>query len=501
MIALRDLSIRVKLLGLVALSSILSLLIAGAAMITYDLFVYKRNAIASLATQAQMLASISAGALAFNDRRAAGDYLATLRERSDVPCAALYAADGSVFARYQRKGAPACTLPAATGDGVYEQDDTLLLFSSVVQRGERLGTVYLRLNLERAARAARYAAIVGAVLVGSLVLGLAGSTVLRRSVIQPLLEIAEIARGVSVRRDYGLRATKHSNDEVGMLTDAFNQMLMQIEGSAEDLQRSNARLLVEIDEHRRAREEVLALNATLEQRVAERTQQLMLANKELESFSYSVSHDLRTPLRAIDGFSAALLRSHAGQLDERGRDYLQRVRAATQRMGMLIDDLLSLARTARAEMNRRTVDLSDMAATVARDLREAHPEYGVQFDIAQGLLADADPQLMRVVLDNLLGNAAKFSSKASDAKVEFDHMSRNGQSVFFVRDNGVGFDMSYANKLFGVFQRLHSSSEFEGTGIGLANVYRAIQRHGGTIWAEGQPGRGATFYFTLPTPS
>jgi light-regulated signal transduction histidine kinase (bacteriophytochrome) len=275
-------------------------------------------------------------------------------------------------------------------------------------------------------------------------------------------------------------------------------MLAQIERTAADLQRANAQLQAEIGEHRQAREQVQALNALLELRVARRTQELELANRELESFSYSVSHDLRAPLRAIEGFSAALLGSHQAQLDDTGRDYLQRVCAATRRMGLLIDGLLNLARTTRTEIRGRELDLSSMAHSVAREILAAQPGWAVQFDIAPGLRAQGDPSLLRTVLDNLLGNAAKFSAGRPGARVTFGVHAQDGQAGFVVRDNGVGFDMAHAARLFGVFQRLHPAGEFEGTGIGLANVQRIIHRHGGRVWAESQPGQGASFYFTLP---
>lgn len=499
MTRLRDLPVRLKMLGLIGLSSFLSLMLAGAAMIVYDLVVYKANSISDLTTQAEMIGATSGAALAFDDPKAASEYLATLRARPKTRCAAIYAADGKVFATYQQAGDSPCAFPAAQADGHRVEGDDLLMFRTIELRQERLGSVFLREHLGRTARVLSYSGIVLTVLLGALLLGLLASSVMQRVLTEPLLAIAKVAQGVTERRDYSLRAAKDGNDEVGLLTDAFNQMLIQIERGATELQLANAQLQVEIAEHRRAREDVVALNATLEQRVAQRTQQLELANKELESFSYSVSHDLRTPLRAIEGFSAALLRSYADRLDERGRDYLQRVRAATQRMGLLIDDLLNLARTMRTEMRRRNVELSEMALSVAKEIADAHPERNVQFVVAPGLTAHADAALVRTVLDNLLGNAAKFSSKKPDARVELASTTQDGETVYFVRDNGVGFDMSYANKLFGAFQRLHASSDFEGTGIGLANVHRIIQRHGGRIWAAGEPGRGATFFFTLPT--
>jgi signal transduction histidine kinase len=495
---LRDLSIRFKVLGLIALSSFLSLLLAGAAMIVYDLVVFKRTAVAELTVQAQTLGAISSAALIFNDAKAATEYLATLRARSNIVCAAIYAADGKVFAQYQRRRDAPCTLPTAQADGHDVLEDDLLLFRSVQHNRERVGSVFVRQNLGRTERAIGYTGIVAVVLVCALALGVLVSTAMQRAITKPLLAIAEMARGVTERRDYSLRAVRAGNDEVGLMTDALNQMLAQIERSAAELQRANTQLQAETAEHRRAREEVVALNATLEQRVAERTQALELANKELETFSYSVSHDLRTPLRAIEGFSSILMRDHADRLDERGLEHLQRVRAATQRMGHLIDDLLNLARTMRVEVRRRRVKLSEMARSVAKEISDAHPDRKVRFEIAPDLSAHADPQLLRVVLDNLLGNAAKFSSKKADARVEFGCALQNGEAVYYVRDNGVGFDMTYANKLFGAFQRLHSVKEFEGTGIGLANAQRVIARHGGRIWAEARPDEGATFYFTLP---
>ena len=244
-------------------------------------------------------------------------------------------------------------------------------------------------------------------------------------------------------------------------------------------------------------ERVLGLNVELERRVTERTKQLELANKELESFSYSVSHDLRAPLRAIDGFSQALVEDYADRFDERGKNYLDRVRKAAQRMADLIDALLKLARVARAEITSGTVEMSQIAQSVVDEVRENELTRMVAVSIAPGLLAAGEPHLLRLVLENLIGNAWKFTRGVRDARIEF---GANGRE-FYVRDNGAGFDMTYKNKLFGAFQRLHSAEEYEGTGIGLATVARIIHRHGGTLRAEGEVGKGATFYFELPDGS
>jgi PAS domain S-box-containing protein len=257
-------------------------------------------------------------------------------------------------------------------------------------------------------------------------------------------------------------------------------------------------IVQDITERKQAEAAIRQLNETLEERIIERTAQLEAANKELEAFSYSVSHDLRSPLRGIDGWSLALLEDYGGLLDEEGQAHIQRVRAETQRMGNLIDDILKLSRITRAEMNKEKVDISTIAEAVVTRLRETKPkDRRVEFDIQKGLTALGDPKLLDVVLTNLLDNAFKFTGKKQEAYIEFGQTVIEGAPAFFVRDNGAGFDMTYAHKLFGAFQRMHRVAEFPGTGIGLATVQRIIHRHEGSIWASSEIGQGATFYFTL----
>jgi signal transduction histidine kinase/streptogramin lyase len=239
-------------------------------------------------------------------------------------------------------------------------------------------------------------------------------------------------------------------------------------------------------------------NQKLESQVAERTLQLQMANKELETFAYSVSHDLRTPLRSIDGFSQVLLDDYQEKIDEQGKNYLRRVRSASQRMAQLIDDMLNLSRVSRAEMNIQLINLSEIALELANELCETHPERKVEFIIQEGMMVRGDTILLRTVLENLLENAWKFTSKHPTARIEFGMQLQKNLPVYFIRDDGAGFDMTYAQNIFGAFQRLHTATEFPGTGIGLATVQRVIHRHRGKVWAEGEVEKGATFYFTIP---
>jgi light-regulated signal transduction histidine kinase (bacteriophytochrome) len=255
-----------------------------------------------------------------------------------------------------------------------------------------------------------------------------------------------------------------------------------------------AELRSEIAERQQAEQRVQSLNQGLRQAILE----LKAVNSELEAFSYSVSHDLRAPLRSIDGFSQALLEDYGGRLDDTGQDFISRIRAATQRMGNLIDDLLTLSRVTRSSIRMESVNLSQLARRIATDLQQGCPERRVEFEIAPDLRAYGDTHLLQVVLENLLNNAWKFTAKQSQPIVTVGQsQSDNGSPIYFVRDNGAGFDMAYVDKLFSPFQRLHGMQDFPGNGIGLATVQRIIHRHGGRVWAEGVIDRGATFYFTL----
>lgn len=246
-----------------------------------------------------------------------------------------------------------------------------------------------------------------------------------------------------------------------------------------------------------SRNEVRKANADLEHRVTERTRQLEAANRELEAFAYAVSHDLRAPLRSMSGFSQILQETAPAGLDEKSRHYLQRIQDASLRMSGLIEDLLNLSRIGRSELTARPISLSQIAGEAAASMRERYPAREVHLEIAPGMDVNADPRLLRIALENLLSNAWKYTARTSQAQVNVGTQASEHGPVYFVRDNGIGFDMKYADKLFVPFQRLHPETEFPGSGIGLVTIQRIIARHGGRIWADAKPDEGATFYFTL----
>ena len=306
------------------------------------------------------------------------------------------------------------------------------------------------------------------------------------------------------------RATRNAPEDVGEETaraaDVQRALLNLLEDFAaekerlEDTQRAMLNLLEDFDTEKRTNRELareIAERQRVEAALRRAAAAAAAAHRELEAVSYSVAHDLRAPLRSIDGFSQALLEDCGDRVTEEGKTYLAYVRESAQQMAQLIDDLLGLSRVNRAELRKTRVDLAEIARSVLARLRREHPDRQVEQVVPDLVAAVGDERLLGVVLENLLSNAWKFTSKEPRARIEFGRRSDAGRTVYFVRDDGAGFDMAYASKLFGVFQRLHAASEFEGTGIGLATVQRIVHRHGGRVWAEGAVGRGAAFHFTL----
>ena len=402
-----------------------------------------------------------------------------------------------LFAEYRREGTPH-DFPELPGDEGVEQDlHSLVATSRIVRDGEILGTAYLAADFPLLERILRYVGILVLVALGAVAMSALVALKLQSLVTKPLFSIVGTARDVVATREYTRRAEKLSEDETGTLVDAFNDMLDEIESRRKAMEDANHQLETEIVKHAQARATIMQLNEELEYKVQERTQQLQATNQELESFCYSVSHDLRGPLRSISGFTQALKEELPAELPGDATRYLDRVMAASRRMSQLIDDLLNLSRVSRGELVRHEVDLTELAREVVQDLQARDPAYRPEVSIWQGMAASADPKLMRIVFENLLGNAWKFSSKKENPRIVVSAMKDGPREVYFVRDNGAGFDMKYADKLFGAFQRLHGMNEFPGTGIGLATVQRIINRHGGRIWFDSALDKGASFYFTL----
>ena len=474
-----------RLARLNMLTSGMALLVAGMALSVYDFVNFRTALVENQSVEARIVGSNTITALTFDDPAAAERTLSALRAEASVEGAALYRPDGTLFASYLRDGAvaPLELPPEAPREGELSRFDglrTMHVVRQVILDGMPIGLVYIRSNQREVIdRLVGYGLIVAVVLTRALVASQLVSRVSRRAIAVPLTELAALARRFSAEQDYSVRARHAGTGELRMLTGAFNEMLDQIQARDRSLQESRDQL---------------------EQRVRERTAALDASNQELEAFSYSVSHDLRSPLRSIDGFSQALLEDMEGRLDANAAGHLARIRAASQRMASLIDDLLSLSRITRTDLTMKRVDLSAMARAICEELAAAQPGRKVIVAVEDGLAAMADPRLTRQVLENLIGNAWKFTSKRSDARVEFGSVAGADGPVFVVRDNGAGFDPAYADRLFGVFQRLHAMTDFPGTGVGLAIVERIVKRHGGRVWAESAVGQGASFYFTLGGP-
>lgn len=458
--------------------TLLGLTVVFAGMTISNRIMFERRLANDMAVLAEIVGDNCRAALSFNDPVVAKGILAALRAKRQIIRAILYDEQGNTFATYERDAMHEPPLPVTVDqqNGRFV-DDRFAVARTVRLEERKIGHLYLETDLTEWTKSFRnYVSVF--LFLGVLSVGLTFvlAMFLQRIVTKPIAHLAETAGEISRRGDYRIRADKLTQDELGVLVDGFNGMLNEI-------QRRDA--------------ELLEAQSSLEQRVAERTAQLQSVNKEIETFSYSVSHDLRTPLRSIHGFCQALLEDYSERLDAVGRGYLERVSTAAQRMGQLIDDLLQLSQVTRAEVRLEDVDLSSVVESIAQELRERDPRRVAEFLVTPEIRARTDPRLIRVALQNLLENAWKFTSRKPVARIEFGVDATGEKPVYFLRDNGAGFDMAFADKLFVPFQRLHGTSEFPGTGIGLANVQRVIQKHGGRLWAEAAPEVGATFYFTL----
>lgn len=484
---LERLPLKNKLILIIMLTSSVSLLIISSALIIYDRIKTEELWTQKVLVLGEVIADRSTAALSFNDETLAHENLSALRALPAIMLGCIYDASKELFAAYRPDESAMAGCPANIREEFIQYESDLMASRTpVLLNNTEVGSVYIVYSLaEVNSRLFDYLRVV--LIVFLIVMGIAYllSTLLQRFISEPVLQLTELANHVALDKDYTIQHIASRKDEIGVLIDAFLEMLKQIEYRQSERDKAEAKLR----QHQESLEDIISA----------RTRKLQMVIRELEAFSYSVSHDLRSPLRAIDGFSLIILEDYRDALDEHAIDLLKRVRASSQHMGHLIDDLLKLSRMTRSELSIQEVDLSELVRDIFEHYKSRYPERQVSVSIQEHILVDADRNLLRIAMENLFGNAWKYTSTNAAARIEFGQTVENKETVFYLKDNGVGFNMDYAKKLFQPFQRLHDASEFEGTGIGLATVARVIHRHDGEIWAESEIGVGATFYFTLNT--
>ncbi|HKQ39796.1 MAG TPA: PAS domain S-box protein, partial [Verrucomicrobiae bacterium] len=565
-----------------------ALLLSAGAFLTYEVLAFRAELRDQVETLAHIVARNCTAALVFQDDKDADEVLSGLEEERHLLAGAVYTRDGRLFAQYRRPGesGSAAVIPQTPAPlGARFERGSLVVFNSVMEGQRQVGTIYLQMSVAALNQRVKvYLLTLTGILLASLGLAWFLSWKLQRGVSRPILALTQVAHAIAERRDYSVRAEKSSEDELGVLTDAFNQMLERIQSGEEarrllvaivessddaiigkDLQqhilswnvgaekmfgytaeevigrtveflipeqyraqeqevftivsrgkpahlesvrvrkdgslfpislsvspiRDNRGRIIggsfisrDITRQKEAEAELLRLKEDLEHRVHERTAELEAANKEMEAFSYSVAHDLRAPLRHIDAYAQVLKGEFAETLNPEIEKYLDRISNSSRNLGHLVDDLLNLARIGRQDVMRQRTSLRTLVDEVIEELKEDIGTRRVEWHIGALPEVNADPGLVKQVYANLLGNAVKYSRTRALAVIEIGAKEEGHETVLYVRDNGVGFNMKYAHKLFGVFQRLHRSEDFEGTGIGLASAARIVQKHGGRIWAE-----------------
>ncbi len=607
MIPFRDLPIRRKVASVVILTSAIALLLTSAAFITYEWSTFRGAALINLTTVGRIVADNSTAALRFRNQEDVQTTLATLRAEPDIVSAAIYDVAGQPVAIYLNGRPIPPTLDQIPPDLHRFADGHLVVYQPISHDHRSLGT--LRIESSLAAMQRRfllYAGIVVFILLTSSLVAFALSSRLQERITAPVQELARTAQAITAQGDYSRRALRYGNDELGALTDAFNQMLDEIKEREARLTASEERLrvalaaaemgtwrynpekresfvddnlrrifglpagngtaqgeemlaqihpedrapmraaldralqgpeaqyfheyrvlrpdgslrwvrdrgrvvrrgdgtvdymtgaLVDITDRKEGEQEIQRLNTGLERRVAERTAELAQANKELEAFTYSVSHDLRGPLRHIAGYAELLLEDNTSQLSADAKSSISRITRAADKLSRLVDSLLNLSRIGRQTVVVQPTKLDDLVDAAWRELESDTRERKIEWQREPLPTVPCDPALMGIVFANLLSNALKYTRPRATTVVTIGTEVEAGRRVVFIRDNGVGFDPRFKSKLFGVFERLHNAADFEGTGVGLASVDRIIRKHGGKIWAEGEIDHGATFYFTLP---
>jgi len=482
MIRLKDLPLKYQLIMVIFLISLASLWVASTAFVFYDRYAYKKNMEYESIILARILSNQNASDLSAMNYPKIQTSIEQIGVKTGIVSACITDKSGQVVAFYWRDkskefSARSDCLVDQTYISKFTSSHFDLLQPIIFTGQNKIGELHIRQDLDDLNKRFKiFSIILFLIFLLASIVAMFLSIQIQGFISTPIINLTALAEKITKNKDYSLRANSDRKDEVGKLFIAFNLMLDTLDQQNKDL---------------------IDAKQMLEDKVDERTAELKNINRELEAFTYSVSHDLRAPLRSIDGFGMAFLEDFGENLDATAKDYLARIRSATHRMGVLIDSLLKLSRVSQLNLSFEATNLSDLAKDLIRNFSERFPGHKVQFICPEILLAYGDKALLMSLMENLLENAWKYSSRIKNARVELGSLDRNGDTVYFIRDNGAGFDMRYADKLFGPFQRLHRHEEFEGLGIGLATAARIIHRHGGEIWAEGITGEGAVFYFTL----
>jgi signal transduction histidine kinase len=473
----KDIPIQRKLMTVIMLTSGAVLIITCSAFFIYEFHTFRKASVLQILTLGQIISTNSTAALAFESRDEGREILSALKAEKHIVAACLYDKEGHLFSTYPLNH-PIKDYPRKPQTQKFRFTSSHLEgFLPVIQGRRHLGTLYLKSDLGAMYERFRlYGLIVVLVILISTIFAYFLSVILQKGISQPILDLAETAKAISDRHDYSVRAAKLGKDELGSLTDAFNFMLMQIQNQSTVLSE---------------------FNQTLEQKVMERTVELEAANKEMEFFSYSISHDLRAPLRSIHGYTNILSESTSCPHDEESNRIMNIIISNTKKMSQLIDDLLEFSKLGRKELMKKKVSMKDIVENAWNEIYRMEEERNVEFILNDLPEVCADINTLKQVWVNLISNALKYSRKKENVTIEISSEKIDGETIYSIKDNGAGFDMKYYDKLFGVFQRLHSTKEFEGTGVGLAIVEKIVKKHGGKIWAFSRPNEGATFSFSL----
>jgi signal transduction histidine kinase len=482
-----DISIRNKLVIIQATTAFLALVVCCALFVVNGIGTFRSSTERKMESLARIVGSNSVSALVFMDPQADSAILRKLSQETDIVDAMVFDKKGKLFASYKRDG-PALSNPNVTFPRQDERStatfefykNMLIVKNRIYNENDLVGTIVIRSELSDLKKILKgYLMVAAMVLFAGLLAAVVFSFILQKAISRRLLSLVGKTKEVIETGNFSVRVTSGDEDEIGILSKEFNELMVQIDEMQKSLKEANA---------------------DLEKRVEQRTVELETANRELESFSYSVSHDLKAPLRAINGFTEMLVKKYADKIDDKGKEMAGVIVANSKKMGQLIEDLLEFSRIGRKEMVMTAISMDEIVQQVLADAQNTNKDRNIEVKKEKLPDAKGDRNLLTQVWTNLISNAFKYTSHKEKAVIAIGSYDKDDEHVYFIKDNGAGFDMKYQDKLFKVFQRLHGSDEFEGTGVGLANVNRIVTRHGGRVWAEAKVNEGATFYFTLPIP-